>query len=108
MLTDRELERRIDLEWCKQLCVGDAVVIGGKLFRIAGIENTYSMKVPAFVLDVIYFEWIPMNVAKKLHDFADWVCEKLGHMELYDRTLTLENGNKHSAFDCDSPGQGEN
>jgi hypothetical protein len=99
-LTDKELADRRHLEWCKALLPGDRILDPRyRHLRIRHIEDHYSTPIPAMVLNIIYTWPIPLNVCSKLHDIAEWVCDKLGMTEMWDRTITFEDGQEVSAYE---------
>jgi hypothetical protein len=104
ILSDKELADLRQIEWMKQLNIGDLVCTQDeKNLRITRIDNVYSACVPSLFLNIIYTRPIPISWSGKLHDALDWLFHKIGFTELYDRTLTLEDGGEYSAYLCCNP-----
>lgn len=92
-------------EWMRQLKVGDVVCdCRYKHSTIAKIEEEWGPpSMPLWLRDILHAEWMPNKICNYSYDIYYWMCEKLNRTEMYDKTLTMEDGAVFSVMPCCDP-----
>ena len=98
------------IEWIRNLKVGDVVCdCRYKHIKISEIEEDWGVvAMPEWLRSILHANWMPDTIFFHTYSVWSWANEKLGRLELYDKTLILEDGASCSARHCcDQPDHDE-
>lgn len=101
---DQEYNEKSQYEWMKNLRVGDTVCdCRFKHITIASIHESYIVKFPNWLKNIVFADWMPFRIGNFLDDLFCMISRKIGNIELSDKDLVLEDGAHCSAMHCCNP-----
>jgi hypothetical protein len=88
-------------EWIKSLKVGDQVCdCRFQHHTIVSLEEEWR---PIWLSPKWMTDWMPVFLFDWCFYAEQWICRKIGRMELIDKTLMLDDGANCSAKHCCDP-----